>query len=255
MQVVHERCCGLDVHKKAVAACTLVTQADGTVQRLVRTFSTMTAELLALAEWLGQLPITTVAMESSGIYWRPVYQLLEEGRTLLLVNPQHMKAVPGRKTDVKDSEWIADLLRHGLLQASFIPPPPIRELRELTRYRTTLVQERTAEVNRLQKVLETANIKLAAVASDVLGKSGRALLEALLAGTADAAVLAELARGRLRAKVPELRQALEGRVGAHHRFLLRQVLAHIDFLEESLATLQAEITARLAPETAAVAQL
>jgi len=255
MQVVHARCCGLDVHKKTVVACTLVTQADGTVQRTVRTFSTMTVELLVLDEWLRQLQITTVAMESTGIYWRPVYQLLEEGRTLLLVNPQHMKAVPGRKTDVKDSEWIADLLRHGLLRASFIPPQPIRELRELTRYRTTLVQERTAEVNRLQKVLETANIKLAAVASDVLGKSGRAMLEALLAGTEDAETLAELARGRLRAKLPELRQALEGRVGAHHRFLLRQVLAHIDFLEEALATIQAEIAARLAPEAAAVEQL
>src|SRR5690349_21626176 len=155
MQVVYNRCCGLDVHKKSVVACILITAPDGTVQRTVRTFSTMTADLLALDDWLRQLDVVTVGLESSGIYWRPVYQLLEAGRTMILVNPRHMKAVPGRKTDVKDSEWIADLLRHGLLQASFIPPKPIRELRELTRYRTSLVQARTAEVNRVQKVLET----------------------------------------------------------------------------------------------------
>jgi transposase len=215
----------------------------------------MTADLLALDDWLRELQIETIAMESTGIYWRPVYQLLEEGRTLLLVNPQHMRAVPGRKTDVKDSEWIADLLRHGLLQASFIPPKPIRELRELTRYRTTLVQARTAEVNRLQKVLETANVKLAAVASDVLGKSGRAMLEAIMEGTDDAAALADLARGRLRAKLPQLQLALEGRVETHHRFLLGQLLAHIDFLEGTLATLQAEIATRLSAQAAAMEQL
>jgi transposase len=255
MQVVYNRCCGLDVHKKSVVACILITAPDGTVQRTVRTFSTMTADLLALDDWLRQLDVVTVGLESSGIYWRPVYQLLEEGRTMILVNPRHMKAVPGRKTDVKDSEWIADLLRHGLLQASFIPPKPIRELRELTRYRTSLVQARTAEVNRVQKVLETANVKLAAVASDVLGKSGRAMLEAIIAGTEDPELLAELARGRLRAKLPELRQALEGRVGAAQRFLLRRLLAHIDFLEEALASIQSEITAQLAPSAAMVEQL
>jgi transposase len=177
----------------------------------------------------------------------------EEGRTIILVNAQHMKALPGRKTDVKDSQWLADLLRHGLLKASFIPPKPIRELRELTRYRKTLVQERTQEVNRLQKLLEGANIKLAAVATDVLGKSGRDMLQALIGGEQDADVLAELARGRLRAKLPALRLALEGRVQPHHRFLLTRILAHIDFLEQSLAQVEQEIDQHLHPFEEAMA--
>lgn len=247
MQVTYSRCAGLDVHKKLVVVCVLITQANGGVEKMIRTFSTMTADLLALDEWLRSLQIEHVALESTGVFWHPVYNLLEEGRTILLVNPQHMKAVPGRKTDVKDAEWLADLLRHGLLKASFIPPQPIRELRELTRYRKTLIQERTQEVNRLQKVLEGANIKLAAVATDVLGKSGRHMLEALIAGTQDANMLAELARGRLRAKLPGLRLALEGRVQPHHRFLLTRSLAHIDFLEESLQQVQQEIEQRLLP--------
>lgn len=171
MPVLYERCAGIDVHKKLVVVTVLITQPSGQVEKLTRTFSTMTAELLALDEWLASLQITQVAMESTGVFWHPVFNLLEEGRALVLVNPQHMKAVPGRKTDVKDSEWIADLLRHGLLRPSFVPPKPIRELRELTRYRKTLVQERAQEVNRLHKVLEGANLKLAAVATDVLGKS------------------------------------------------------------------------------------
>src|SRR5689334_16776877 len=158
MRVIHERCCALDVHKKTVVACILITLAGGEVQRHIRTFSTMTAGLLALADWLERMSVTVVAMESTGIYWRPIFNLLEEGRTIILVNAQHVKAVPGRKTDVKDAEWLADLLRHGLLKASFIPPAPQRELRDLTRYRKTLVQERAQEANRLQKVLETANI-------------------------------------------------------------------------------------------------
>jgi Transposase len=157
MRVVHERCCGLDVHKKTVVACILITQATGEVQRYIRTFSTMTAGLLALSDWLESMDVVVIALESTGVYWRPVFNLLEEGRTIILVNALHIKTVPGRKTDIKDSEWIADLLRHGLLQASFIPPAPIRELRDLARYRKTLVQERAQEVNRLHKVLETAN--------------------------------------------------------------------------------------------------
>lgn len=185
----------------------------------------------------------------------PIFNILEEGRNILLVNPQHIKAVPGRKTDVKDSEWLADLHRHGLRKASFIPPKPIRELRELTRYRKTLVQERAQEVNRLQKVLERANVKLAAVATDVLGKSGRQMLEALSGGEVDAQALSELARGRLRAKLPQLRQALEGRVEPHHRFLLERILAHIDFLEASLQQVQQEIEQRLAPFEEAIALL
>jgi transposase len=217
MQVIHERCCGLDVHKRTVAACVLVTLPAGTVQRTVRTFTTMTADVLALDDWLRELGVTQLALESTGVFWRPIFNLLEDGPTIVLVNATHMHAVPGRKTDVKDSEWIADLLRHGLLQPSFIPPTPIRELRELTRYRKTLVQERADLVNRRQKVLETANLKLAAVATDVLGKSGRAMLAAIIAGEGAAAALAELARGRLRAKLPELRRALEGRVEPHPR--------------------------------------
>jgi transposase len=245
MQVLYERCAGLDVHKKTVVVTTLLTQSDGNVQKQTRTFATMTADLLALEEWLSALGITVVALESTGVYWHPVYNLLEEGRTVILVNPQHMQAVPGRKTDVKDSEWLADLLRHGLLKASFIPPQPIRELRDLTRYRKSLTQARTQEINRLQKVLEGANLKLAAVVTDVLGVSARAMLEALIAGSADAEGLAELARGRLRAKLPQLRRALEGRTQAHHRFLLAQMLTHIDYLEESIAQVQAEIEQRL----------
>jgi transposase len=253
MQVVNERCCGLDVHKRTVVACVLVTQPDGQVQRDVRTFGTMTTDLLALADWLSARGISVLAMESTGVYWRPVYTLLEEERTILLVNPQHLKAVPGRKTDVKDSEWLADLLRHGLLRASFIPPQPVRDLRELTRYRKTLVQERAQEVNRVQKVLESANVKLASVATDVLGVSGRAMLEALLGGEQDPATLAELARGRLRAKLPVLRQALEGRVRPVHVIQLRVLLAHIEFLEQALAKLQGEIARLLDPFTEAVA--
>lgn len=252
MQVIYPRCAGLDVHEKTVVATAMLTQEDGKVQQMQRTFRTMTADLLALNDWLDQHQIQVVAMESTGIYWRPVFNILEEGRTIILVNARHMKAVPGRKTDAKDSEWIADLLRHGLLQASFIPPQPIRELREVTRYRKTLVQERADEINRLQKVLETANLKLGAVATDVLGKSGRAMLDALLGGESDTETLAELARGRLRAKLPDLRLALEGRVQPHHRFLLTRILAHIDFLEESITTVTREIEEHLPPFEKAV---
>ena len=252
MQVIYERCAGLDIHKKTVVVCVLITLATGAIKKSVRTFTTMTADLLALDEWLGSLGVEHIAMESTGVYWHPVYNLLEAGRQVILVNPQHMKAVPGRKTEVKDAEWLADLLRHGLLKASFIPPQPIRELRELTRYRKTLVHERTQEVNRLQKVLEGANIKLAAVASDVLGKSGRDMLEAMVGGEQDAQALAELARGRLREKLPDLRLALEGRVQPQQRFLLERILAHIDFLEGSMHQVQREIEQRLIPFEEAV---
>jgi transposase len=255
MQIVHPRCCGIDVHKKDVKACALLTHADGTTASQVRTFSTMTDGLLALADWLRALDIQQVAMESTGVYWRPVFNILEAECAVILVNAQHIKAVPGRKTDVKDSEWLADLLRHGLLQPSFIPPAPIRELRDLTRYRKTLIGERSQEANRLQKVLETANIKLAAVATDVLGVSGRQMLVALLGGEQDAEALAELARGRLREKLPLLRRALVGRVQPYHRILIERILAHIDFLEESIATLQQEIDRCLLPFAQAVALL
>lgn len=252
MQVEYQRCAGIDLHKKTAVTTIIITQPDGTVETQTRTFSTMTSDLLALDDWLRAYDVQIVAMEATGIYWRPVFNILEEGREIMLVNAQHMKAVPGRKTDVKDSQWIADLLRHGLLSASFIPPAPIRQLRDLTRYRKMLVQERAQEINRLQKVLETANIKLAAVATDVLGKSGRDMLNCVIAGERDAEVLAELARGRLRAKLPDLRLALEGRVEPHHQFLLQQILAHTDFLEQSIDSVQQEIDKRLVPYQEAV---
>jgi transposase len=236
-----------------VVACVLITHPDGTLQREVRTFSTMTADLLLLNDWLETLRVQIVALESTGVFWQPVFNLLEDGRTMVLVNPQHIKAVPGRKTDVKDSEWLADLLRHGLLTPSFIPPAPIRELRELTRYRKHLVEARAREVNRVQKVLEGANIKLSSVATDVLGKSGRAMLEALIAGEQDPARLSELARGRMRSKRPELQRALDGRLLGQHRILLQHLLAHIDFLDQSIAELEAEIERCLAPFGQAVA--
>jgi transposase len=236
-----------------VVACVLITQPDGTVQREVRTFSTMTADLLLLSDWLETVRVQVVALESTGVFWKPVFNLLEDGRTIVLVNPQHIKAVPGRKTDVKDSEWLADLLRHGLLTPSFIPPAPIRELRELTRYRKTVVEARAREVNRVEMLLEGATIKLAAVATDVLGKSGRAMLEALIAGEQDPATLAELARGRMRSKRPELQVALDGRLLGQHRILLQHLLAHIDLLDQSIAELEAEIERCLAPFGQAVA--
>ena len=247
MDVVYERCAGLDVHKQTVVACVLGPGATGAVVKEVRSFGTMTADLLELADWLAQHQVTDVAMEATGVYWRPVWNLLEEQFHLLLANPQHIKAVPGRKTDVRDAEWIAELLRHGLIQGSFIPDRPHRELRELTRYRTSLVQERSREVNRLQKILEGANIKLAAVVKDVTGVSARDMLAGLVAGREDPVALAELARGRMREKVPELQRALRGQVGTHQRFLVAQQLAHIDFLDEAIAQVSSQIEERLRP--------
>jgi transposase len=255
MQVVYERCCGLDVHKRSVVACLVLAPAGAPARREVRTFGTMTDDLLALADWLAAAGCTHVAMESTGVYWKPVWNLLAEQFRLLLINAQHIKAVPGRKTDVRDSEWIADLLQHGLLRGSFVPERPQQELRELTRYRTTLLRERAAEVNRLQKTLEGANIKLAALAADILGKSGRQMLAALVAGTTDTAALADLASGRLREKLPELRRALAGSVSAHQRFLLAEQLAHIDALEASIERVSAEIGERLRPFEAELARL
>jgi transposase len=249
MQAVYARCCGLDVHQKTVVAGVLVTEAEGEVRRHVRTFSTMTTDLLALNtlnDGLNALGIAHVALESTGVYWRPIFNLLEADHELILVNAQHMKAVPGHKTDLKDAEWLADLLRPGLLRARFIPPAPIRELREFTRYRQTLLHARTQEVNRLHKLLESAHLKLGAVATDILGKSGRDMLEAILEGEQDPMVLAELARGRLRAKLPLLRQALEGRVHAQQRLLLGHVLLSSDFLEAQLEQLARDIDAVLA---------
>lgn len=247
LPVLYLRCAGLDVHKKTVVACILLTAPSGRSSQEIRTFSTTTVGLQALADWLASHQVTHVAMESTGIYWRPVFNLLEGRFQVILVNAQHMKAIPGHKTDIKDSQWIAQLLSHGLLKASFIPPKPIRDLRDLVRSRKSLVQERTRAINRLQKVLETANIKLSSVASDVLGKSGRDMLEAMLAGVGDAESLADLARGRLRAKLPALREALDGRVEDTHRILLRHLLEQIDFVQGQLDRLSEEIEQQLGP--------
>jgi len=247
MDVLYERCCGIDVHKKMVVACLITPDATGTPTKETRTYGTMTADLLELHDWLVDAGCTHVAMESTGVFWKPLYNLMEGALEILVVNAAHMKTVPGRKTDVKDAEWIADLLRLGLLRASFIPDRPQRELRELTRYRTSLVQERSAEVNRLQKTLEGANIKLAGVATDIMGKSGRDMLAALVAGRTDAAALAQLARGKLREKLPQLEKALRGQFAAHQRFLVAQQLAHIDGLDDIIARVSAEIAERVRP--------
>ncbi|HEV2124689.1 MAG TPA: IS110 family transposase [Chloroflexota bacterium] len=249
MHVVYERCCGLDIHKKLVVACLFTPGTGGQPRKEIRTFGTMTDDLLKLADWLAAHEVVHVAMEATGVYWRSIFNLLEGTFELMLVNPQHMKAVPGRKTDVKDCEWLADLLRHGLVRGSFVPDRPQRELRELTRYRTALVRERSAEVNRLQKVLEGANIKLASVASNIVGKSGREILAALVAGTTDPALLAQLAKKKLRAKIPQLERALAGRVEAHQRFLLARQLAHLDDLDRLLGEVSGEIGRRLAAES------
>jgi transposase len=256
MHVLYPRCCGLDIHKKTVVACVLLTDSDGTPHRFVRTFGTMTADLLALGDWLRFHGVTYVAMESTGVLWRPIFTVLEEGRTLILVNAQHIKAVPGRKTDVKDSEWLADLLRHGLLKASFVPPPATRILRDLTRYRKTLVELRTQQINRIHKVLDTANLKLGAVASNVVGVSGRHMLRAVAQGESNPDVLAELAKGRLREKLPALRLALAGRVQPHQRQLIGDLLDHIAYLEQAMQRVEVSIADHLAAaEQGAAVQL
>src|SRR5438552_16763337 len=247
VEVVYERCSGLDLHKQTVVACLIVPGPDTAPRKEIRTFGTMTDDLLQLADWLTAAGCTHVAMESTGVYWKPIYNLLEGSFELLLVNARHIKQVPGRKTDVKDCEWIADLLRHGLLRASFVPDRPHRELRELTRYRTTLVRERSAERSRIQKTLEGAGIKLGDVASDVLGASGRQMLEALVRGVTDASLVADMAKGSLRGKRPQLERALTGEFGAHQRFLVGQQLAHLDGLDVLIDQLSQEIGERLRP--------
>jgi len=256
MQVVWQCCAGLDVHKKTVVACVLRTEADGRILKQVRTFGTMTTDLVALRDWLRAQNVEQVALESTGVYSWPVFAVLEEGGLVPLVaNPRLVKAVPGRKTDIKDSEWLADLLRHGLVRGSFVPPAAIRALRELTRYRTTLVRERAQEVNRLHKLLELANLKLASVATDILGTSGRLMLEALADGEMDPTVLAALARGRLMKKHTALLTALDGRLRPHQRLLLRAILDHLAALERLIARLDQDIAAALLPFAGAVALL
>lgn len=243
--VMFERCCGLDIHKKIIVACLLIREATGKLKKESRTFGTMTTGLLELLDWLKSAKCSHVAMESTGVFWKPIYNILEGEMEVLLVNAQHIKAVPGRKTDVKDAEWIASLLQHGLLRASFVPPRPQRDLRELTRTRKTLIEERARIVNRIQKVLEDTNIKLSSVATDITGKSAQDILHALLEGENDPEKLAGMARGRLRSKRKELAQAVQGTLREHHQFVLTQHLAHLEFLDAQIQAFDQQIAQML----------
>lgn len=248
MDVVVERCAGLDIGKKEVVACLRTPGDNGERRSQIKTFSTFTTDLEALADWMTTEGVTSVVMEATGPYWKPVWYVLEEKDfELQLVNARHVKIVPGRKTDVSDAAWLAELLEHGLLRSSFVPPAEIRELRDLTRYRKRLIQTRTSEVQRIQKVLEDAGIKLDSVVSDLLGVSGRAMLSALVDGEQDPTVLAELAQRRLRQKIPELTRALHGRFGEHHRLLVRISLNHVDHIEAAIDELDQRIDTVIAP--------
>lgn len=258
MELLYPCCCGLDVHKKSVVACLVRVVTLGMRTKENRTFGTTTGELETLGAWLREAGCTHAAMESTGVLWKPVYNVLTDatyGLTVQVVNAQHVRSMPGRKTDVGDAEWIADLLQHGLLKPSFIPDRDQRDLRDLTRTRTSLIDERSAAVQRLHKVLEDANIKLSGVATDVMGVSGRAILAALLAGTTDPAAMAELARGKLRTKIPQLEQALAGRMREHHRQLVAMHLAHVDFLDEQVDALSAQIAEKTRPFEAELRRL
>jgi transposase len=256
MNVVHELACGIDVHKRSLTACLLSLGAPGKTAKQTRTFSTMTSGVEGLLAWLAENGCRHVAIESTGVYWRPVHNLLEAaGIEVILVNAQHVKNVPGRKTDVKDAEWLAELLRHGLLRASFVPPPEIRDLRALTRYRTTLVRQRADECNRIQKLLETCNIKLASVATDVLGVSGTSILQALCAGQDDPETLAEMAKGRLRPKIPQLIEALRGQFSPSRRWLLGEHLRRVAELDEAIARVSEQIAEGMRPFEPALGRL
>ena len=247
MDVIVERPAALDVHNASVMACVRLPGQDGKRRSEVREFKTVVGGLLTLRDWLKAHGVTQVAMEATGCYWKPVWAILEDDFECLLVNARHVKAVPGRKTDVKDAEWLCQLLEAGLLKASLVPPAPIRTLRNLTRYRKSQIRDRQREANRLHKVMQDTGIKLDTVASDLLGKSGRDMLDALVQGTTDPIVLADLARGQLRKKIPALQAALQGRFGSEHRLVVGRILAHIDFLDESIAGLCEEIEAQLGP--------
>src|SRR5713101_6511782 len=247
METIVERCCGLDVHQATIVACLLVGRASEKPRKQVKTFRAMTQDLLALRDWLLSEGCTHVGMESTGVYWKPVHAVLEGAFQIVVGNARHIRNVPGRKTDVKDGEWIADLLRHGRIAKSFVPPKPIRELRDLLRYRRKLVESRTAERNRLLKLLETANIKLASTMSDVFGVSGMLMLRALLEGRAQPSEMARLAKGQLRQKTEDLELALDGRLEDHHRFLLTLQLRRLDRVESDIAQLDARIDEALAP--------
>lgn len=247
MEIVVERCAGLDVHKDSVVACVHVPSPSGERETKIASFSTFTEDLLGLRDWLVALGVTRVGMEATGVYWKPVLYLLEDALDCWLLNARHMRNVPGRKTDVGDAQWICQLTEHGLVRASFVPPPEIREIRELTRYRRTVIEERSREAQRLDKVLQDAGIKLSSVASDILGSSGRAMLMALVSGSEDPAVLADLAKGLLRKKLPQLRSALEGRFRPVHAILVAEILAHLDYSDEAVGRLSDAIDERIAP--------
>ena len=254
MDVLYPRCCGIDVHKASVVACLRI--QEGRRARIdVRTFGTTTGELLQLHAWLVESGCTHVAIESTGVYWKPVFNLLEGSVEVVLANPFHIKAVPGRKTDVKDGEWLADLLAHGLIRASFIPPTEIRVLRDLTRHRKSLIRDRVTTVNRIHKLLETSNVKLATVVSDIMGVSGRAMLNALVAGERDPHVLARYARGCLIPKVRQLAEALAGRFTEHHAFLLGQLLTHVDHLAALITDCDQRITTSISVHREALQRL
>ena len=255
MERIVERCAGLDVHKASITACVRVVTTGGEVRQEIGQFATTTRGLLQLRDWLASFKVELVGMEATGVYWKPVYYLLEDDFELWLLNARHLKNVPGKKTDVKDAEWICQLVEHGLVRPSFVPPKEIRELRNLTRYRKRQIEERAEEVQRLEKVLQEAGIKLSSVATRVLGASGRAMIEALVSGITDPEVLAELAKGRLRSKIPALKEALEGNFSAHHAFLVGNILAHIDYLDESIARLSGEIERVIIPFSEEVALL
>jgi len=252
METIIRRCAGLDVHKASVVACVRVVDENGELQLQIQSFGTTTSDLLKLNDWLTSFAVTVVGMESTGVYWKPVYALLENDFECWLLNAQHLRNVPGRKTDVADAAWIAQLVAHGLVRSSFVPPKEIRDLRELTRYRKSVIQERSREAQRLHKTLEGAGIKLSCVASDVLGVSGRAMLQGLIDGTHDPDVLAELARGRLRKKLPALRKALMGWFSPTHRILVGELLSHLEYLDESIERLSDDIAAMIAPFARAI---
>jgi len=247
MDAIIARCCGIDVHKQSLTACLLTGSLEGKPEITIKTFSTMTSDLLKLKDWLEKEGCTHVAIESTGVYWKPVFNLLEESIEVILANARDVKNVPGRKTDVKDCQWIAQLLRCGLIKPSFIPPVEIRDLRDLTRYRKKLIQDLTAEKNRVQKFLEDANIKLSSVATDIFGVSGRNIIDALLNSEATPAEMADLAKGRLRQKLSQLAEALNGGIRKHHRFMIEQSLQHIGYLSEAIAKLDLHIDACMAP--------
>ena len=255
MEQIHDRVAGLDVHRDQVAVCVRTPGPRGGVQTEKTRFDTTTGGLAALAEWLAGHAVALAAMEATGVYWKPVYYALEGRFELWLCNAHHVKNVPGRKTDMSDAEWLADVAAHGMVRPSFVPPPPIRELRELTRYRKTQIDVRAAEIARLEKVLQDAGIKLTSVASKVLTQSGRAIIEALIAGQRDPAALAELAKGKLRPKIPQLTAALRGHFGAHHAIVAARILAHLDFLDETIGALDAQIAARVAERYQSAARL